>query len=710
MGSLNLLHPWLLTGLAGASLPVLIHLIGRKRAPNVYFAAFDFLMAVNKRLARRERLRQLLLLLLRTAAVVALAMAAARPMPLQHAAAATANRRVALVVDTSGSMAYKRDGSTLLDRAKKQGREVLSHLQPGDGITLVVAGAEVRAHASVPTLNHSEVRTALDAIEAPEGVADLGGAIDKALSQMGSDGSGVSLVVLSDLSQNSFDHLRPTAMDPPPEIHLVDAAERRTPTPLGNLAVERVTVERSADSAAERQFKVVVRNHGGEAVTARPVELRIGGTVTQRGYIDVPARSSAEKTLTHTFDTPGVFPAEVRLAASDADGYDRDDAMQVVVDVARGVRVLAVNGEPRTTPYEDELFFVERALAAVPKGDPPITLSIVEPGQLSDGGTDLTGFDAVILANVEALPDPQIAKLKEFAQNGGGILFTMGPQVHFERANAAFGDLLPHPLRDLHLAADPAAGTPALGIGDFDWDHPILQGLGMNAEESLRASRTARYFSLDVGAGVKARTLLRFENGAPALVEERRGTSGRVMLLTTSVDLDFSDLPLRTAFVALLQRTVRYLARAVDATASVGVRVGGAAEVPVPTGALGLALVSPSGERLEQVLKAGTGGRARFVDLDETGFYQAQVLHKTWEREPRLDVAVSAALEESDFMPVRAEHVSEALGGSQKGKAVSVTVGTSQQGDPFAIRGFASYLLLGLCLLFVSESLLAARG
>src|SRR4051812_18989012 len=76
VGELNLLHPWLLTGLAGASLPVLIHLIGRKRAPTVFFAAFDFLMAVNKRLARRERLRQLLLLLLRTAAIAALVSAA----------------------------------------------------------------------------------------------------------------------------------------------------------------------------------------------------------------------------------------------------------------------------------------------------------------------------------------------------------------------------------------------------------------------------------------------------------------------------------------------------------------------------------------------------------------------------------------------------------------------------------------------------------
>lgn len=714
MGDFNLLHPWLLTGLAGASLPVLIHLIGRKRAPSVSFAAFDFLVAVNKRLARRERLRQLLLLLLRTLAIAALVAAVARPMPLRQAAAASTNRRLALVVDTSASMGYLWQGKTLLARAKEQGRAFLSHLQPGDAITMVVAGTDVRAQSPTPSLNHSQVREALDAIDGvdgAEGVADLGTAIDKALAQLGSDGSGATLVVLSDLAQNSFDHLRPTAMDPPPEIRLVDAAERPQPGPLPNAAVEHVTVERSADSPMERRFKIVVRNHGNTPVQGRAVELAINDVVTQRGYIDIPARASAEKTLTHSFDAPGIFNAQVRLAPSDQDGYDRDDSMDVVVEVARGVRVLAVNGEPRTTPYEDELFFVQRALEAVPKGDPAIALSIVDQGELADGVADLTGFDVVILANVGGLPEAQVARLKNFVAEGGGLLFTLGNAIRFEKVNALFGDLLPHPLRDLQLAADPAAGTPAVGIGDFDWDHPILQGLGLPAEESLRAARAARYFNLDVGASVKARAILRFDNGAPALVEQRRDGKGRVMLLTTSVDLDWTDLPLRAAFPALMQRTVRYLARAVEGTAAGEIRAGGTAEVAVPTGARGLALIGPSNERTEQMVTSASSGRLHFSGLDESGIYQVEVLRQTWVRDPRLDVAVNPSLDESDFMPVRPERLSDALGaGGRAGRAVSVTIGTGQQGDPFEMRGYAPYLLLGLCLFFIGESLLASRG
>jgi hypothetical protein len=41
---------------------------------------------------------------------------------------------------------------------------------------------------------------------------------------------------------------------------------------------------------------------------------------------------------------------------------------------------------------------------------------------------------------------------------------------------------------------------------------------------------------------------------------------------------------------------------------------------------------------------------------------------------------------------------------------VSVTIGTGQYDDPFAQRGYAPYLLLTLCLVFISESFFASRG
>ena len=58
---------------------------------------------------------------------------------------------------------------------------------------------------------------------------------------------------------------------------------------------------------------------------------------------------------------------------------------------------------------------------------------------------------------------------------------------------------------------------------------------------------------------------------------------------------------------------------------------------------------------------------------------------------------------------MRPAQVSAALGKSGSGKGIEVALGASGQGDPFEVRGLGSVLLLALCLLFVSESLLASR-
>ena len=704
MGELTFLYPYLLGGAVLASLPVIIHLIGKRRAPIVRFAAFDFLMAINERLARRERVRQFLLLLLRTLAVLALVFAVARPMQNRASVVGAGARRVAIVLDASASMRYMLNGRALFDTAKRDIRELLTHLSPGDMATLIVAGRDVTPLFQSPTLDLAAVRTALDALPAPDGVANLGVAIERGLAQLGSDGSNATLVVVTDLADNSFVNLRPTAMEPPPEVRLIDVAHRDAPVrALANLAVTDVLVEGTGEHPEERRIRVTVRNYGPEAVSGVPLELRVGTETTQRVSFDVAPFSSQDKVLTYAFAGTGAFRCEARLVTSDSP-YEVDDVMAFVVDVAPGVRVLAVNGDPRTTPYEDELFFFEKALAAVPKGEPPIELTIINRDELTPDFV-LDPFDAVVLANVGEV-DPQVVKnLVAFVGAGHGLLFTLGSEVKFERYNTLFGELLPHPLRDLTKAADDVAGTPPLAITDIDLEHPIFAGL--DAQESLRASRTRSHWNLDVGGRTTTLPILRFGNGAPALVE-RRGGAGRVLLLTTSLDVDMSDLALRSAFPALIQRTVRYIAHAIDAASVTPVRVGDTVQLPAPTEASDLALVAPSSVRLEKSTEDGTRRRIELGPLTEQGFYTASAKAGDWKAAPRLDVAVNASLDESDWKPVVPERLSEALGG--EGGQVAINMGASTSDDPFQTRGYASYFLLALCLMFIGESLLASRG
>jgi len=74
------LQPWMLWGLAAASLPILIHLLNRLRFRTVRWGAMMFLLRASRSSTRHARLRQWLILACRTLAVLVFALALARPL------------------------------------------------------------------------------------------------------------------------------------------------------------------------------------------------------------------------------------------------------------------------------------------------------------------------------------------------------------------------------------------------------------------------------------------------------------------------------------------------------------------------------------------------------------------------------------------------------------------------------------------------------
>lgn len=74
------LNPLLLWGLLAASIPVLIHLINKRRHKTIQWAAMQFLLKATRESRGKKKLRQILILTCRTLAIAALAFAAARPI------------------------------------------------------------------------------------------------------------------------------------------------------------------------------------------------------------------------------------------------------------------------------------------------------------------------------------------------------------------------------------------------------------------------------------------------------------------------------------------------------------------------------------------------------------------------------------------------------------------------------------------------------
>ncbi|HBL47711.1 MAG TPA: hypothetical protein DDZ90_30435, partial [Planctomycetaceae bacterium] len=71
--------PWLLMGLLAAGIPILIHLLHKRKFIETEWAAMKFLMAATRKYSRRVRFEQLLILLVRCLILLLLAVAFSRP-------------------------------------------------------------------------------------------------------------------------------------------------------------------------------------------------------------------------------------------------------------------------------------------------------------------------------------------------------------------------------------------------------------------------------------------------------------------------------------------------------------------------------------------------------------------------------------------------------------------------------------------------------
>src|ERR1041384_2938324 len=100
---------WMLPGLAAASIPIIIHLLNRRKFRETPWAAMQFLLAAIRKNYRRVRLEQWILLAVRTAIVILVALGMAKPfLESLGAIPVLAGQRThrVLVLDGSMSMAY----------------------------------------------------------------------------------------------------------------------------------------------------------------------------------------------------------------------------------------------------------------------------------------------------------------------------------------------------------------------------------------------------------------------------------------------------------------------------------------------------------------------------------------------------------------------------------------------------------------------------
>lgn len=523
---MTFLSPLFWAGLLLAGLPLLIHLLGRRRRPRQPFPALELLRRLRATRVRRWRVRRWLLLALRTLGLLLLALAFMRPA-LHRAAGGGGESDTVVLLDLSASMGADTGEGTSLDRARTALKAVW---RAGGEFALVVASED--SARDLPW--RSAQGDAPGWIEqlSVDGRAEAGRAgWERALARLaGRTAVNREIVWISDFTSPPPDTLtsapsgvtvrrimvgpHTAANAAPVRVALLDPLPRP-----GDVA--RIEARFSLHGAAEPWSAMARVMLDGRRVAEAEVDLRPGGSTVHTFPVRVPE--------------VGEHAGEIVLEREDALLLDNRRAF--VLEVPRSPKVLLAGEDIRALRYLELALTGGEAAAEV----------TVRPGPPPES---LAGWDVLLVAGLRD-PDAVLARrLADFVSEGGGLWLMLSDRTD----PAALGRTV---LPELGLGDLAAGGRQGRARWQqLDRTHPALSDLLVERGE-FDAPVVMRALTAHVPA--EARTLVRMGDGRPFLVE-RTLERGRVWWTPSAAHPEWSDWPLSGIFAPMVRQGMAYLA------------------------------------------------------------------------------------------------------------------------------------------------------
>ena len=651
--------PLLQVGIAAASLPILIHLLNRRKYREMRWAAMRFLVAALQKNQRRIKVEQWLLVAVRTLVILLVLGAMAKPFLESLGAVVLPGQRThrVIVLDGSMSMAFVAGDQTRFEQAKTLAGQLVRDARKGDVLSVVMMGEPPRVVVgdASPSANANEVVKEIDALRRPDGATDLVAgfeAVDRVL--------GVSpiprkeVIFVTDLQAASW-RGRGTgggaAANADPLKRAVAKLDARKVNSvvidLGkeggeNRAVVDFRLDAPLVTAGGPAPKVLatVKNFSSQPAYNVQARLSIDGQVGPNQSIpEIGAGDQATFAFLPGFTTAGDHLVEVRI---DDDALPTDNVRRLVVPVRDALNVLLVDGSPKSEAFKGETDYLAQALSPDEKSADPafgggpggpmlatIRTEVVNESQL--GARDLSSFDAVVLCNVAEFAPAEVTALDAFLKQGGGVVVFGGDVANAENYNQLlYADgtgILPAMVEATVGDAESKQGAYEFDAKDFK--HPIVapfQGAAANVLAGLTGAKTWKYqkLKLPTDGSSQAKVALYFNSGDPAVIEVPK-YRGRVVQVATSADVGWTTWPLHQSYPPIMEQIV--LQAAAGRLSERNVRVGQPIDraLPATAGGADVEVLRPDDARVAGKLQpSGDVSLFHFEDTDLAGLYRAR--------------------------------------------------------------------------------------
>lgn len=644
---MTLLAGAFLAGLVALAVPLWLHRMSQREPSERDVSSLMLMRETDEPIRTRRQLAHKVLLALRLAALAVVTLAFAEPVleMATHLGPETRDRARLVVVDTSLSMQH--------DQAWRQATQVVDQLVGGSDDAYVALGDERLTLVD-------DIRSAAPGFTRFD-FAGLPARLDGLIASLPDRDRDWEVHLVSDFQASAV----PARFNALVEGTKWPYVLHRVGGGVDNWTITSAAVQ-------DGRLEAVVAGHG----VTRDIDVVLRLDDSEIGRTTVAAAAGTPTVA--RFDVrdgarPGRGPAllEVGLAAGDA--IVADDVFRLVkpADDATTVAILRGGSDEGDTTARQ---FLIAALKAN---------GIAAPVEVDTAGDWPRSVDAAIVVDPGEISTPLQRRLDRHLDEGGGTLLVVGPRLQGMGA--------------LPLGGDTLTGSIVGGVRSvvaLDTEHPL-------AQTSFRAVGVERSLSLPTRPGETILALVaaesaghRSEADAPFVVEKRIG-KGRLLVLLTALDREWSSLVLRPAFVGFVRSAVDYLAQNLPLAAAAGQAVS----IPASSAQI----FDADGQR---VLALGNTTTRPVVRIPRPGFYTVRAPGR------EASMAVNIDPRESDLRSVEPELLErwQAATTTAPDDALRSQDGLEgEQAEPLMYT-LAPWLLILAAVLLLIESLAANIG
>ncbi len=529
----NFINSLVLPLIAAALIPLLLHLLNRKKLKIVPFSSLRFLKELQSKRVRQIKLYQLLIILLRMLFIIFLVLAFARPT-VRHflgGKGGQARTTAVIILDNSYSMQAQQGLQSLFGRAKLSLKTILQSFNPNDHITILLPLPDSLQQLTVSKKNRLSVKRLKPTNYSPDfsSVVMRAKSIFKRFPNFNrelyliTDGK-IPTTALNDSARKILKHLNA-------RIYIINTAAN---IPLNNISIDSAAIQtRLAERQKPVTVSVTLENHASQTKQIT-VSLFDGTARMAMQLVSLPAQSKRRISLRFTPGHTGFFPLKVEI---DDDDLLADNAYYLALFIPESVPVLYVQNQ---IPVE-----LREALNTLSDRS---NLKIRQSDYNHWYGEPLADFQLLVLNDPPQITQTFLMHLRRFLDSGHDVILIPGMRLTPTAYNRLTNQLLSKNLfKELVKVSDQ---NHYFTLGTLSSGTNLFGNLFENRPAKIEWPPFYQYFKLTPSG----RILLRFTNGDPFLSRFSFKTSGHLWLFSAGLSMPWNRLPVSGIFLPFLHR------------------------------------------------------------------------------------------------------------------------------------------------------------